>query len=190
MDAGGYSTETYWSDEGWEWLSHQQVDELPPNCTEIVTDHPRVCITWYEAQAYATWRGGQLPTEAQWELAARGPEAHIYPWGNTWDTTLANVEESDGLVPVGSYPDGVSWVGAHDMAGNAMEWVSNWFDADYYELAVRDDPTGPASGTRKPEKGGWWGSNAFAARSAFHLSEDPPTYQDHHIGMRVVTPAE
>jgi formylglycine-generating enzyme required for sulfatase activity len=187
-DHGGYLDIKYWSDEGWEWLGDQSVDDLPIECTEPVADHPRVCITWYEAEAYANWRGGQLPSEAQWEYAARGPDSLIYPWGNEFDETRCNVVDSAGLTPVGNYPNGASWVGAHDMAGNAMEWVQDWFAHNYYWQQVRDDPTGPETGRRKVERGGWWGSNSFYSRSAYRHFEDPPFYQDHHIGFRVVTP--
>ena len=89
--------------------------------------------------------------------------------------------------PVGSYPTGASWVGAHDMAGNAMEWVADWLDPGYYATSPTQDPPGPASGTVKVEKGGWWGSNEFVARSAYRHYEDPPTYGDKHIGFRVAS---
>jgi len=190
VDAGGYTTPELWSEAGLEWLDSRNLALLPTACDDAdqdIPENPRVCITWYEAEAYANWRGGQLPTEAQWEYAARGPESFIYPWGNEWDASLANIVNSIGVVPVGSFPDGASWVGALDMAGNAMEWVSNWFDPNYYDLGISEDPQGPESGTRKLEKGGWWGSNAFVARSAYHLYEDPPRYQAYHIGVRIIT---
>ena len=187
VEDGAYLEQEHWSEAGWEWLGEQTIDDLPVSCTEEVPDHPRVCVTWYEAEAYSHWRGGQLPTEAQWEFAARGPESLIYPWGNTFDESLANVVDSTGLMPVGSYPDGASWVGTHDMSGNAMEWVQDWFADDYYRLNVRDDPTGPETGIRKVERGGWWGGRPFYARSAYRHFEDPPFYQDHHIGFRVVS---
>lgn len=195
VDAGGYTTPEYWSEDALKWLAKQQVEELPVNCIDDMTDdQPRVCVTWFEAEAYAKWRGGSLPTEAQWEFAARGTEALIYPWGNEWDAAKANVVDSEGLTPVGSYPDGASWVGALDMAGNTMEWVQDWLSDKYYEQAVeagiKDDPTGPEKGVKKVEKGGWWGSNPFVARSAYRHFEDPPSYQDHHIGFRVVTAVE
>ncbi len=158
---------------------------MPIACRGDEPTHPRLCVTWYEAEAYATWRAGRLPTEAQWEFAARGPDSDIYPWGPDYDAERANVTNTIGEKPVGSFPDGVSWVGAHDMAGNAMEWVGDWLGVDYYASSPAVDPTGPASGTIKVEKGGWWGSNPFVARSAYRHFEDPPDYSDKHIGFRV-----
>lgn len=188
VDAGGYEDESYWSEAGIRWLRRQDIADLPAACVEErPADHPQVCITWFEAEAYANWRGGALPTEAQWEYAARGPESLIYPWGNEWNPDLANVVDSEGLTPVGSYPDGASWVGALDMAGNAMEWVADWLSNGYGSDEALTDPTGPERGIQKVEKGGWWGSNPIVARSAYRHFEDPPTYQDHHIGVRIVS---
>jgi len=188
-DDDGYVTEEYWSEEGWAWVQRQR-RSLPialEDCeAEADPSHPRTCITWYEAEAYANWRSGRLPTESQWEYAARGPENFIFPWDNEWDPENANVVASQGTMPVGSYPMGVSWVGAHDMAGNAMEWVQDWLSPDYADFETWG-PYGIETGTHKVEKGGWWGSNSFVARSAYRHFEDRPTYQDHHIGFRVVT---
>lgn len=187
VDDGGYSTQDYWSENGWKWLEQQDVDKLPATCEgDSEPDNPRTCVTWYEAEAYSAWRGGSLPSEAQWEFAARGPEARIYPWGDDWEAALTNVVDSTGVVAVGSYPEGASWVGALDMGGNAMEWVQDWLSDVYYKRSPKDDPTGPENGRFKIEKGGWWGSNPFVTRSAAKYYEDPPTYQDHHIGFRVV----
>jgi formylglycine-generating enzyme required for sulfatase activity len=144
-------------------------------------------VTWYEAEAYARWRNGQLPTEAEWEYAARGPRSYRYPWGDSFDASRCNVIDTEGLTAVGSFPDGVSWVGAHDMAGNAMEWVQDWLGVDYYRTGEAIDPQGPATGKVKVEKGGWWGSHAIVARSAYRHFEDPPEYGDGHIGFRVVS---
>lgn len=188
-EAGGYTTPEWWSEAGAGWLSRHNLERLPIACVENPQpDEPRVCITWFEAEAYANWRGGALPTEAQWEFAARGPDSLIYPWGNEWDPELANVVDSEALTPVGSYPAGASWVGALDMAGNAMEWVQDWLSSGYDADAVTD-PAGASRGQMKVEKGGWWGSNPVVARSAYRHFEDPPTYQDHHIGFRIVLPA-
>ena len=187
IDAGGYTDQTLWSEEGWTWLTHQIV-RPPKDCEGMAPHQPRACVTWFEAEAYARWRGGRLPTEAEWEYAARGPDSLTYPWGDAWDPTLANVVDSQGSVPVGSLPGGASWVGAQDMSGNVMEWVADWLDVHYYETSPLQDPPGPDRGLRKVEKGGWWGSVPYVARAAYRHFEDPPEYQDHHIGLRVLTP--
>jgi formylglycine-generating enzyme required for sulfatase activity len=128
-----------------------------------------------------------LPTEAEWEYAARGPESTSYPWGDEFDSTRSNVVGSSGSVRVGSYPNGASWVAAQDLAGNAMEWVQDWLDVNYYQGGAAVDPAGPPTGQSKVEKGGWWGSNLFVARSAYRHFEDPPGYGDKHIGFRIVS---
>jgi formylglycine-generating enzyme required for sulfatase activity len=191
MAAGGYDDESLWSADGWRWRTAQGAKPLPQPCLEQQPDEPQVCVTWFEAEAYAHWRGGRLPTEAEWEFAARGPKSLVYPWGNAFDPKLANLDGATGPVAVGSYPKGASWVGALDMSGNVMEWVSDWWSATYYGLRVADDPTGPATGSKKVEKGGWWGpagdSGAYVGRAAYRHFEDPPVYADHHIGFRIVS---
>jgi formylglycine-generating enzyme required for sulfatase activity len=89
-------------------------------------DHPAVNVTWYDAVEYAKWAGGKLPSEAQWEKAARGTDGRKYPWGNEFDSKKCNTWESgiDGTTPVGTYPDGASPYGVLDMAGNVWEWTS------------------------------------------------------------------
>jgi formylglycine-generating enzyme required for sulfatase activity len=189
VNASGYQTRALWSEPGWAWLNGRSVPDS--NFLKIAAEqpnHPRVHVTWFEAEAYATWRGGRLPSEAEWEYAARGAESLMYPWGNTFDASKTNLLNSPGLTVVGRFPSGVSWVGAHDMAGNAMEWVQDWLDVNYYALGVEVDPKGPETGERKVEKGGWWGSNPFVARSAYRHFEDPPDYADEHIGFRIVSP--
>jgi formylglycine-generating enzyme required for sulfatase activity len=183
---GGYTNRAYWSEAGWAWLSQQVAGQWPKFCLGNLPDNPVACISWYEAEAYAKWRGGRLPTEAEWEYAARGPASLTYPWGNEFDNSRCNLVDSKELVPVGSYPSGASWVGAEDMAGNVMEWVQDWLGK--YPEGEAVDPTGPESGKVKVEKGGWWGSNQFVARSAYRHFEDPPEYGDFHIGFRIVTP--
>ncbi len=183
---GGYKNQALWSAEGWQWLAEQPFPELPRDCMDEAPDNPIGCINWYEAEAYANWRSGRLPTEAEWEYAARGPQSLVYPWGNEFDSSRCNLLDSAGTKPVGSYPSGASWVGAQDMAGNVMEWVQDWLDS--YPAGAAVDPTGPAAGQVKVEKGGWYGSNQFVARSAYRHFEDPPSYGDPHIGFRVVSP--
>jgi iron(II)-dependent oxidoreductase len=189
--AGGYDDQSLWSEDGWRWRQAQGTKQLPDPCVEQEPEEPQVCVTWYEAEAYAHWRGGRLPTEAEWEFAARGPESLTYPWGNDYDPKRANLDGGVKPVAVGSHPNGASWVGALDMAGNAMEWVADWWSATYYGQRVADDPTGPATGSVKVEKGGWWGpagdSGAYVGRAAYRHFEDPPLYSDHHIGFRIVS---
>jgi formylglycine-generating enzyme required for sulfatase activity len=187
LQDGGYTTPAYWSEAGRAWLGRQRLDALPATCPGERPDHPRRCVTWFEAEAYARWRGGQLPIEAEWEYAARGPKSPRYPWGDAFDPARCNVVDATGPVPVGTYPNGTSWVGAEDMAGNAMEWVADWLAVDYYRQGVAENPVGPASGTVKVEKGGWWGSNPFVARAAYRHYEDPPEYGDKHIGFRIIS---
>lgn len=189
--AGGYDDQALWSADGWRWRQGQGTKPLPDACRQQSPDEPQVCVTWYEAEAYAHWRGGRLPTEAEWEFAARGPQSLVYPWGNDYDATRANLDGGTGPMPVGSFPKGASWVGALDMAGNAMEWVADWWSASYYAGSPATDPPGPATGSIKVEKGGWWGpaddSGAYVGRAAYRHFEDPPLYDDHHIGFRIVS---
>ena len=132
---------------------------------------PVVGVSWEDAAAYCAWAGGQLPTEAQWEYAARGPESLKYPWGNDApDETLLNYNDNVGrTTEVGSYPAGASWVGALDMAGNVWEWVADWYDRDYYDISPAANPAGPASGGVKVLRGGSWGSSARGVRGANRL---------------------
>ena len=189
---GGYGRRELWSDAGWAWLASQPAGSRPAPCEADSPDQPRAGITWYEAEAYARWRGGRLPTEAEWEYAARGPRSLRYPWGDAFDASRCTVVDATAPTPVGGLPAGASWVGALDMSGNVMEWVADWLDVGGYatQLPGAQDPTGPATGKIKVEKGGWWGAPAFAARCAYRHFEDPPSYADHHIGVRVVTPVD
>jgi iron(II)-dependent oxidoreductase len=138
----------------------------PWDCSH--TDYPATCLDWAQAQAFCAWAGKRLPTEAEWELAARGKKAQKYPWGNDDpDCSLTNMAGcGDEVVPVGSLPDGASPYGALDMAGNVVEMVADYYDAHYYADSPTDDPTGPANGTRYGGRGGGYKSETVWQRAS------------------------
>ena len=141
-----------------------------------VPEYPAVLMTWFEARRFCTWAGGRLPTEAEWERAARGTSGRRYPWGNVYNAFLANhgrlawdeLDDGDGfleLAPVGSYPDGATPEGLVDMAGNAEEWVADWFGGSYVDASVMN-PKGVAAGDERVVRGG----------SFRHLHANPVSY--------------
>ena len=133
-------------------------------------NYPVTRVNWSDATSYCRWVGGRLPTEAEWEYAARGPESFDFPWG-------ANVLPYCGLLnfdncvgdttEVGSYPAGASWIGALDMAGNLSEWVADPYDAGYYGQSPAQNPPGPLSGEYGLLRGGSWYDGENRVRSAF-----------------------
>ena len=155
---GAFNERRYWSERGWRMHEGRRTP-YPMLKTFAEPRQPRVKITWYEAEAYAAWRGGKLPTEAQWEWAARGPDSLRYPWGNRFRDGAANMDRLDLRCtrPAGSYPNGRSWCGAEDMAGNAWEWTADGYDPYAYRRAPQLDPLTPLAGPLRVIRGGAWG---------------------------------
>jgi formylglycine-generating enzyme required for sulfatase activity len=108
-------------------------------------EQPVVGVNWYDAKNYCAFRGKRLPTEAEWEKAARGPQGNLYPWGNEFDPAKVNFgKHHEATMPVNANPAGVSYYGAYNMAGNVFEWVADWYDPLYYgRLETTVNPTGP-----------------------------------------------
>ncbi len=202
IEGGGYN----YVDSSWQYVdgaNWQQPQGSGSNINDL-GEHPVVLVSWDDANAYCTWAGGQLPTEAQWEYAARGNDGYLYPWGNTFDGTRANfcdadctlshrdTSVSDGYertAPVGSFTlaGGDSWVDAADMAGNVWEWVADWYDSEYYDTSPSEDPTGPASGTYKVLRGGSWSFNPVSLRVANRDYVNPVT-RIGNFGFRCAVP--
>jgi serine/threonine-protein kinase len=158
----------------------------PPSSTASYTFHayygdsqydryPVAWITWERARSYCEWAGRRLPTEAEWEKAARGTDGRLYPWGNAApNPTLLNFKAEVGdTTAVGNYPTGASPYGVLDMAGNLWEWVADWYDHSYYPRSPVRNPAGPSPQAYHACRGGSWNSAAEMVRAVARGNADP-----------------
>jgi formylglycine-generating enzyme required for sulfatase activity len=148
-------------------------------------DHPVVCVTWEQADRFCRWAGKRLPTEPEWEKAARGTDGRKYPWGGD-EPTCEHATFSkcgDTTKPPGASAKGTSPYGAVDLAGNVWEWVADWHHADYYAIAPARNPPGPWSGKKKVVRGGAF-SYSVDNLTTHGRTYDVPTTAYDHVGFR------
>ena len=176
-----------------------QIGDWPARAKQF-PNHPVVGISWHDAKAYAVWKGMRLPTEAEWEKAARGYTNRIWPWGNAIEPHANTAADDDGyknrLAPVGSFPKGKSYYGVMDMAGNVWEWTADWYSDVYYGYSSqaaakrpKKNPTGPAVGSWRVIRGGSWIDQIARCSTTFRFYLYP-NLKTSFVGFRLAKTAE
>jgi len=170
----GVAGKAHWVEESDPDLRIHRIDGIwQPD--EGWENHPMNEVTWFGARAFCEWREARLPSEAEWEKAARGTDGRTYPWGEEAPTCeMANFAGCFYIsVPVDSYPEWVSPYGAYNMAGNVHEWTNDWYGEDYYANSPSENPTGPESGDYKVFRGGSWFNGNFNTRTTYRYPKLP-----------------